>query len=122
MKTYRIINLEEGHPLLADALARLRRELRTARAHQIKLIKLIHGYGSSGPGGRLRVEVRRELDRMAARGYVGWFITGERLSIFDEDTRRAIALCAELRGDPDLDRHNNGVTLVVLAKPKETKA
>lgn len=119
MKTYRTINLEDGRPSLADALSRLGRELRTARAQKLRLLKLIHGYGSSGSGGKLRVAARRELDRLIARGYAGWYIEGERLSIFDEDTRRALAWCPELRGDPDLDRHNNGITLVVLGKTKE---
>ena len=41
-------------------------------------------------------------------------IEGERLSIFDADTRRAMDHCGELRGDTDLDRHNNGVTIAVL--------
>ena len=39
---------------------------------------------------------------------------GERFSIFDEATRRAFALCDDLRRDHDLESANNGVTIVVL--------
>ena len=79
------------------------------------MLNLIHGYGSSGTGGRIRVEVRKYLGRLAARGEVKGFIPGEEFSIFQEETRRALLLCGELRRDRDLDRHNNGVTVVILS-------
>ena len=80
----------------------------------VRLIKFIHGYGSSGKGGKIRIAARRELETLQKRGYVKAIIYGEKLSIFDEDTRRALAHCGELRGDPDFERHNNGVTLIML--------
>ena len=41
-------------------------------------------------------------------------IPGERFSIFDEETRQAFQRCPELRQDSDLERCNNGITIVVL--------
>lgn len=114
MKDYRIINLEEGLPPAAAAVARLGREIRLARQHQIRAVKLIHGFGSSGKGGKIRVAVRRELEALQKRGYVKAVITGETFSIFDEHTRRAFSRCDALRRDTDLDRHNNGITIVML--------
>ena len=55
------------------------------------------------------------VGRLAARGEVKGFIPGEEFSIFQEETRRALLLCGELRRDRDLDRHNNGVTFVILS-------
>lgn len=101
-------------PAVQDAMARLGREIRMARRQQVGAIKLIHGFGSSGRGGKIRLAVRRELLQMQKRGYVKYYVEGERLSIFDEDTRAAFIRCDALRRDPDLERHNNGVTLVVL--------
>lgn len=114
MKTYRIVNLELGLPAVRDATRRVGAEIRMARSHQIRVLKFIHGYGSTGAGGKLRPAVRRELDKLQKLGYVKGYIPGERLSIFDEDTRRAMALCPDLRRDPDIDCHNNGITLVLL--------
>ncbi len=114
MSQIKIVNLEEGRPAVTDALARLQMELRLTRGSRIKVLKLIHGFGSSGRGGKLRPAVRRHLDTQRGRGYLKFYIPGERLSIFDEDTRRALDLCPALRSDPDLERHNNGVTVVVL--------
>ena len=111
----RILNLEQGRPDRLTARRLLLSGLENARASGHREVKLIHGYGSSGTGGRIRVEVRKYLGRLAARGEVKGFIPGEEFSIFQEETRRALLLCGELRRDRDLDRHNNGVTFVILS-------
>lgn len=114
MSQVKIVNLEEGKPAVSDALRRLQMELRLTRGTKIRVLKLIHGFGSSGRGGKLRPAVRRQLEVQRGRGYLKFYIPGERFSIFDEATRRALDLCPALRSDPDLERHNNGVTFVVL--------
>ena len=96
MSQIKIVNLEEGRPSVADALVRLQLELRLTRGTSIKALKLIHGFGSTGRGGKLRPAVRRHLDTQRGRGYLRFYIPGERLSIFDEETRRALDLCPEI--------------------------
>ncbi len=114
MAGYKTINLEQGMPTADQAIRRLTCELLSAKKLQYAGLKLIHGYGSSGKGGVLRVQVRDYLLRQHRKGVIQAFIEGERLSIFDEDTRIAMELCPELRMDRDLDRHNNGITVVIL--------
>ena len=97
------------------SLRRLSFELRHSRnTRWRRWPKLIHGYGSSGPGGRIRVEARRLLARMTAGRELRAIIPGEQFSIFDEATRAAFLRCGTLRQDPDLERHNNGVTFIVF--------
>lgn len=115
MSDLREVDLERGMPTVDQAVKQLTFYLHNSRALGYKVLKLIHGYGSSGTGGRIRVEVRKYLGRLAARGEVKGFIPGEEFSIFQEETRRALLLCGELRRDRDLDRHNNGVTFVILS-------
>ena len=110
----REVNLEAGMPFVDQAIKRLTFELEQSRRQRFAAVKLIHGYGSSGKGGVLRVQVRDYLLRQHRKGVIQAFIEGERLSIFDEDTRIAMELCPELRMDRDLDRHNNGITVVIL--------
>ncbi len=114
MKNYRIINLELNMPAVRDIPDRVAREIHGARRHQIRVMKLIHGYGSTGRGGKLRHAVRRELVRAQEARQITCFIPGEQFSIFDADTQRALRVCDALRRDPDLERHNNGITLVVF--------
>ena len=114
MKHTRELNLELGWPTVDQALRRLDAELEAARQMNTPLMKLIHGYGSSGAGGRIRVEARRRLDRMKAGGEIWGYIPGEEFSIFNPATLEAFRRCGALRKDPDLERHNNGVTIILL--------
>jgi hypothetical protein len=113
-KEYIIVNLEEGRPTAEAALRRLFGEIHRARANQVKVIKLIHGYGSSGTGGVLRVAVRKELERLRKKGLVKIFIPGESFDIFSADTIKLLDACRLLRDDRDLGRYNNGITMVML--------
>lgn len=110
----REVNLELGKPFVDAAIARLTFELKQSASMKVKVLKIIHGYGSSGTGGRIRVEARQYLERLKKRGEIENYIPGEKFSIFEEDTRVALRICGELRNDRDLDRHNNGVTFIVL--------
>lgn len=74
-------------------------------------MKLIHGYGSSGRGGRLRTACRTWLRQQEL-----CFLPGEEFTIFNEEARRWLAACPRLRQDRDLDAENRGVTFVLLKK------
>jgi hypothetical protein len=110
----REVNLELGRPSADAAIKRLTYEIHTSRRLGASVLKIIQGSGSSGAGGRIRVEARAYLERLARRGEIKGFIEGERFSIFDEETRLAFRNCDALRDDRDLDRHNNGVTFILL--------
>lgn len=114
MGKLREVNLEQGMPLVDAAIKRLTFELHQSVRLDATVLKIIHGYGSSGTGGRIRVEARAYLVRLKARRDIQDFITGEEFSIFHAGTRAAFAVCDELRRDRDLERHNNGVTFIVI--------
>lgn len=110
----RTVNLEEGMPTRHTAVLRLHAELRGARAAGCSLVKVIHGYGSSGTGGVLRVAVGSELRQMKERGEIRAFIYGDDFRISDETTWAAIKKYPELKADRDLGRGNRGLTVVWL--------
>ena len=110
----KLVNLEQGMPYADAAIRRLTFEIFDAKRRGYTTLKLIHGYGSSGKGGVLRVEVRNYLLRLHDRDDIQAFIPGEDFSIFDCDTRTAFAIEPSLRSDRDLDMHNNGITFVII--------
>ncbi len=101
-------------PVVSDAIQRVTYNIRNGKSWGCGAIKFIHGYGSTGKGGRIRTEVRRYLADQKRRGLIRDYIPGEDFSIFSEATRRAFEFCGDLRRDSDLERHNNGVTIVIL--------
>jgi hypothetical protein len=54
----RTVNLEEGLPSVEQARTRLVSEITSARSAGTRLLKVIHGYGSSGVGGDLRIALQ----------------------------------------------------------------
>lgn len=112
MRHIRELNLELGCPTTDEALRRLSAELDACRAMHTPLMKIIHGYGSSGKGGRIRTACRKHLQQAQAAGAVAAVISGEAFSIFDETTRHYLNAYPLLRQDRDLDRENRGVTFV----------
>jgi hypothetical protein len=108
------VNLEAGMPTSDQAVRRLTYEINQSKMMGYTALKLIHGYGSSGVGGRIRTEVRQYLERQLRLKKIKMYEFGENFSIFSANTRAALSACPELRNDSDLERHNNGVTFVIL--------
>lgn len=114
MTPIKTINLEEGRPSVASASSRLLDELRRARQQSYPAVKVIHGYGSHGVGGALRIAIQGMLARMAQSGDIQAFIAGEDWRISDETTWRLIQRHRELKQDRDLGKGNKGISIVVL--------
>ena len=112
----REVNLEAGMPFVEQAMKRLTYEIHHSRDMGCTELKIIHGYGSSGTGGKIRTAARKYLTQLKEKGEISAFIPGEAFSIFEEATRRAFGVCDDLRRDKDLDRYNNGVTFIVLQR------
>ena len=101
-------------PPIPQALQRLERELALARQEKIPLIKLIHGYGSSGAGGDIRIAVQKRLVEMADMGEIRGCIFGEDWAKSDERAWALVNNRPELKQEPDLGRRNRGITIVML--------
>ena len=93
------------------AVRRMEIELSAGRHTGQKLFKFIHGYGSSGTGGKIRGAVRRAL---CGRQGVAWVLPGESFGPFSAEARDAAQRWPALRQDRDWGRENDGVTVVVL--------
>ena len=111
MKT---VNLKSDMPQVHEALQRLDRELALARQEKAKLLKLVHGYGSTGAGGDIRIAVQKRLLEMVENNQIRGCIFGENWSKSDEQTWKLLQSHAELKNDSDLGRRNRGITIVLL--------
>ncbi len=108
-KKIKTINLKEGMPPVDEALDTLSVELDSAREQGVKVLRIIHGYGSSGTGGKIKQAVIQEL-KSRHRAYV----VGDRYS---EDTHQGRDLLRQfpgLRSTLRSDRNNPGITFVKL--------
>jgi hypothetical protein len=111
MKT---VNLKSDMPQVHEALQRLDRELALARREKAKLLKLVHGYGSTGAGGDIRIAVQKRLLEMAQDGNIRSCIFGENWSKSDDVAWKLLQSQPDLKSDSDLGRRNRGITIVLL--------
>ena len=109
-----IINLEEGKPSSEKALMRLRLQISTLKRVGVDCVKVIHGYGSSGKGGVIRIKSRDYLRKMLCEGKIKHFCPGESFGPFEEAGRKTVELKPQLHSDPDWARNNDGITIVLL--------
>ena len=114
MPLIRLIDLEQGLPSADEAKRRLQEAIEAARSDRVRVLKVIHGYGSTGSGGRLRVSIRAALRLAKQRGDIKLFVTGEDWRISDELAWKLLSICPELKKDSDLGRLNPGITFVLL--------
>lgn len=110
----RIVNLEEGMPTVEIARSRLNNALQTAKMRGDKVVKVIHGYGSSGKGGAIKADVQKILAQKQRSGMIKAYVKGEDFSPFSEASRRITARFPDLTKDRDYSRGNDGITIVVL--------
>jgi|FLOH01.1.fsa_nt_gi hypothetical protein len=117
IKKAAIINIEAGLPLVKEALLNFDRELKFAQSQDVGILKIIHGYGSSGTGGKIKIALRQKLKLLLANNIIKGIIAGEVYSKASNSTinNRKITECY-----PDLletlhsDKYNPGITFVEL--------
>ena len=116
------INLEEGMPPADEAVRKMDGGLRDARDLGFRVVLLIHGYGSSGQGGKIRDVCRRQLLSLVRQGTVSTFLPGERFCDTTDDGRAFMSRRPEVRRLPHSQWWNPGITLVDLGKAKNPSA
>ena len=107
------VNLEEGRPLVADALYRMDGKLYEARKQGAKVVRLIHGYGSSGTGGAIRTAVRKKLEIDHRNNMIKCYVCGEDY-LHSEVGQQMRSRNPQLKKIVRTDRPNPGITLVEL--------
>lgn len=108
------MDLKSDRPSVEDALQRLSRELEMARRQGVSLLKLIHGYGSTGVGGDIRIAVQKRVHELAAAGQIRCCIFGEHWTKSDDATWSLLEANPELKSDAHLGRNNRGITIIML--------
>jgi hypothetical protein len=108
------VNLKTGMPSIPQAETRLTAELRSARERGLRVLKIIHGYGSSGVGGDLRIALQSTLRQMRERKEIEDCIFGEEWRKSDDRAWSVVKRFPELKDDSDFGRGNRGITIVVL--------
>ena len=109
------INIKQGSPYVEEALDQLTDQLRKCLELRIKVIILIHGYGSSGEGGRIKWAIHDALENNRYSDRVEEYFFGENVAYGSESYHGL------LKRRPGLKRYlkrfkegNAGMTVLLL--------
>lgn len=109
------LNIKQDGPYVDEALDRLTEYLRKSLELGIKAIVLIHGYGSSGEGGRIKRAIHEALQNNRYSDRVDEYYFGEEVA-FGSESYHAL-----LKRRPGLKRYlkrfkegNAGMTVLLL--------
>jgi len=114
MSKIKTINVKANMPTLDEARRSVIAEIRQAKKEGVRVLKVIHGYGSTGEGGTLAIGLRKSFGLRRKEGVIRGYIPGEKLSVFDDTTLKLLEEVPEVRRDRDMGRGNHGLTVVWL--------
>ena len=112
--TLKTFNIEAGFPTLDEARRLVVEEIRKSKREGVCVLKIIHGYGSSGKGGALKHGLKKSFALRKKEGVIKDFVTGEDFTIFNPVVLAMLEAVPTLRGDPDLSNTNEGVSVLWL--------
>ena len=111
---YKTLNLKKYMPTVDQALKMIEIEIEIARKEGIKVLKIIHGYGSSGVGGEIRKALPVWAKISIKKKIFSYFMRGEEWLSESDKKKQIKEICPEIIGDIDLFHSNPGISLIVI--------
>jgi hypothetical protein len=111
------VSVKEGMPDILTARDRLIQVISEHKFAGHRVLRVIHGYGSTGVGGTLRDPIWKTLSHLRNKGDIKHIVWDERFNWDQVDARKAIDLAPGLERDCDYNRKdhgNDGITIVIL--------
>lgn len=116
-------NLKQDMPTVEEARHRLVEGLMRLATQGVTLVKVVHGYGSTGVGGAIRNALAPTLRRLQREGVIRLSIPGENWKAGNPLADQLVRDYPSLRKDPDLGAGNRGITIVAISgKQREKRA
>lgn len=109
------LNIEKEVLACDQALAKVLSEIEILKMqNEIKIIKVIHGYGSSGVGGKIKQELKILLQTLLKQNKIKYFVQNEKFTPQKKEYKIYTTLYPELILESDLQNLNPGITLIFL--------
>ncbi len=113
-KLFEMLNLEEGYPTADEALGKLASGLKSAKSRGVVFVKVIHGWGSTGRGGKIKRAVKAQLPDWGKGGLLREWVLGVDWKVTDPTYLQWYARHPEIQNDRDLNRNNAGITVIKI--------
>ena len=109
-----VVNIKENSPTVEEAIANFLIALENAQMQNIKVLKVIHGYGSHGVGGAILKNLKTLLPALKRKKQIKDYFSGATFNLANQKVFDLITKVPDLALDEDLSTQNIGVTFIVL--------
>lgn len=109
-----VVNIKENSPTVEEAMANFLIALESAKIQNIKVLKVIHGYGSHGVGGAILKNLKSLLLALKRKKQIKDYFSGATFNLANQKVFELITKVPDLALDEDLSTQNIGVTFIVL--------
>ena len=108
------IDIKSEKQTVAEAIAQFLVEVDAYKKGGFKVMKVIHGYGSHGVGGAIRLAFLKKCQDLKNCGKIEDFTCCDKWT--DKNTVKKIAInyCPDLLADSELYHINSGCSIVIL--------
>lgn len=115
MKNIYKINVENFKLTVNEALAQIENEIDALKLGGNKcVLKVIHGYGSSGCGGEIKKNLPAFLNLLKSGGKIEDYVENSKFGALSQKYKKYTKLFPELILDADLKNLNPGITIIFL--------
>ena len=108
------IDIKSEKQTVAEAIAQFLVELEAYKKGGFKVMKVIHGYGSHGVGGAIRVAFLKKCQELKSRKIIEDFTCCDKWVDKNVVKKIAINYCPDLLADSELYHINSGCSIVIL--------
>lgn len=120
-RTIVTFNLKQDLPTVEEARQRLIEGLARMAEQGVTLVRVVHGYGSTGVGGAIRKALPPTFRRLQRDGVIRFSIPGEDWKVGHHLADQLVREHPDLRRDPDHGAGNRGITIVAMSARRREK-
>jgi len=107
-----VVNVKENFPTVEESRNILYKAIKENK--RARIVKVIHGYGSTGVGGSIKRGLKKTFANMIKTKKIIDYIDGADFHLFNEKTLLLLGEYPDLKNDNDLKGLNEGITILII--------
>ena len=111
---FKEFNVKENLPTVEEAIGLIQIEIECCKKEGIKVLKVVHGYGSSGVGGNIFLSLKKHLVIWKKSGYILDYLFGDQWNSYNKKAMDIKYKFPSLPLDKDFNHSNMGMTIILL--------
>ena len=111
---YKEFNVKENYPSVEQAIGLVEIEIEKCKKEGVKVLKIIHGYGSSGVGGSIFLTLKQKLIFWKKNKLIQDYLFGSQWNSYNKKALDIKLKYPSLPIDRDFNQCNMGITILLL--------